>query len=88
MDMTIGIADAKARLSELVERAAAGTTITISRNGQPLVEMRAVRQIPVAETVARIRALRARIARRNAGKPPWPPKGVRLRRLAHEGHHR
>jgi prevent-host-death family protein len=32
---TINVAEAKARLSELVQRAAAGEEITIARNGEP-----------------------------------------------------
>jgi prevent-host-death family protein len=38
----INIADAKARLSELVERAAGGEDIVISRNGRPQVRLVAI----------------------------------------------
>lgn len=35
----INLADAKARLSELVDRAAAGERIVITRRGKPVLEM-------------------------------------------------
>jgi prevent-host-death family protein len=87
MNMTIGVAEAKAKLSELVDRVETGDTIVISRNGKPIVEMRPIRRVSPDEVVKRIRALRARIARRNADKPAWPGRKP-LRQLAHEGHRR
>ena len=39
MNETIGIADAKARLSELIDRVEAGETVIIARNGLPVAEM-------------------------------------------------
>lgn len=36
---TVNLADAKARLSELVERAAAGETVLITRRGKPVAEI-------------------------------------------------
>jgi prevent-host-death family protein len=87
MSMTIGVAEAKAKLSELVDRVETGDTIVISRNGEPIVEMRPIRRVSATEAVKRIRALRARIAKRNVGKPAWPG-AKRLRDLAHEGHRR
>jgi prevent-host-death family protein len=41
---TISLADAKARLSELVERAAAGETVCITRRGKPIAQITAVRR--------------------------------------------
>lgn len=38
-DHTVNIADAKAHLSELVERAAAGETVVLTRRGQPIARM-------------------------------------------------
>jgi prevent-host-death family protein len=35
----ISLADAKARLSELVERAAAGDSVTITRRGKPMARL-------------------------------------------------
>lgn len=44
-----GIADAKTKFSSLVERAAAGEEITITKHGKPLVKMvRATTHDPVA----------------------------------------
>jgi antitoxin (DNA-binding transcriptional repressor) of toxin-antitoxin stability system len=83
---TIGLAEAKAKLSELVDRVEAGATIVISRNGVPAVEMRPVTPVPVATTVARIRAMRARLAKRNKGKPPRPEPGAQPRNLGRRGH--
>lgn len=38
-DKTVSIADAKAHLSELTERAAAGETVVITRRGKPIARM-------------------------------------------------
>ncbi len=88
MKMTIGLAEAKAKLSEILDRVEAGDTVVISRNGSPVAEIRPHKGVAVADTIARIRALRRRIAKRNAGKPKWPPEGVSWRDIAHEGHRR
>lgn len=40
---TVNLADAKARLSELVERAAAGETVRITRRGKPVAQIMPVR---------------------------------------------
>jgi len=40
---TVSLAEAKARLSELVERAIAGDTVCITRRGKPVVQLSAVR---------------------------------------------
>lgn len=39
---TVNLADAKARLSELVERAAGGETVRITRRGKPVAQITAV----------------------------------------------
>jgi prevent-host-death family protein len=39
---TVNLADAKARLSELVERAAAGDTVCIVRRGKPVAQLTAI----------------------------------------------
>jgi prevent-host-death family protein len=36
---TVNLADAKARLSELVDRAAAGETVRITRRGKPIAQL-------------------------------------------------
>ncbi|HEY5048028.1 MAG TPA: type II toxin-antitoxin system prevent-host-death family antitoxin [Rhizomicrobium sp.] len=38
---TVNLAEAKARLSELVERAAAGDTVCIARRGKPVAQLMA-----------------------------------------------
>lgn len=88
MKMTIGLAEAKAKLSEILDRVESGETLVISRNGSPVAEIRPFKTPSVADSVARIRALRKRIAKRNAGKPAWPPEGKSWRDIAHEGHRR
>jgi prevent-host-death family protein len=45
----VNIADAKARLPELVERAASGEEIVIARNGQPRARL-----VPLAPSRARV----------------------------------
>ena len=40
--LQVSLADAKARLSELVERAAAGDQICITRRGKPIAQLTAV----------------------------------------------
>jgi prevent-host-death family protein len=86
--MTIGLAEAKARLSEMIDRVEAGETVVIARNDRPVAELRPLRRLSPEEAVAKIRAIRKRVAKRNASKAPWPPQGVRLRDLAHKGHRR
>lgn len=83
MNQTIGLAEAKARLSEIVDRVEGGETITILRNGNPVAEMRPARKLSPQEVVDRIRAIQKRIAKR-AGKP-HPTRG-RLRDAMHKGH--
>jgi len=80
--------EARARFSELVDRAVIGESLIILRNGEPVAELRPFKTPTVEETVARIRALRRRIAKRNAGKPGWPLNGKTWREMAHEGHER
>jgi prevent-host-death family protein len=86
METTIGVAEAKARLSEVIDRVEAGETIVIARNGEPIVELRSVRRRSPEETVQRIRAIAERVRKRNAGKNAWPADGRSLREIAHDGH--
>jgi prevent-host-death family protein len=46
---TLNVAEAKARLSELVQRAAGGEEIIIARNGQPLARL-----VPLAAQPVRV----------------------------------
>jgi len=82
MSENIELADAKARLSDVIDRVEAGETIVISRNGTPVAEVRPIRQLTPGEAVARIREIGRRVAKRNAGKPPWP-EGRTLRQEMH-----
>jgi prevent-host-death family protein len=57
---THSVADAKNHLSELVNRALQGEGVVITRRGQPVVELKAVRPVPQPITKADIEWLRAR----------------------------
>ena len=86
MNETIGLADAKARLSEVIDRVEAGETVIIARNGLPVAELRPVRRVSPEDAVKKIRAIAKRVSKRNLGKPAWPQGGRSLRDIAHEGH--
>jgi prevent-host-death family protein len=86
MNETIGLAEAKARLSELLDRVEAGETVIIARNGSPVAEMRPVRRVSPADAVKKIRAIAKRVSKRNAGKPPWPQLGSSIRDFANKEH--
>ncbi len=86
MSMTIGLAEAKARLSELIDRVESGETIIIARSGKPIAEVRPVRMPSPAETAEKVRAIAKRVAKRNKGKEPWPPEGQSIREIAHRRH--
>ena len=49
------VAEAKNRLSELIDRALAGEGVTITRHGQPVVELKPVRPAPRPLTQADVR---------------------------------
>ncbi|MGC2407361.1 MAG: type II toxin-antitoxin system prevent-host-death family antitoxin [Candidatus Cybelea sp.] len=88
MSMTIGLAEAKARLSEIIDRVEAGETIVIARNAEPVAELRPLRRPTTEEAISRIQAIGRRIAKRNARKRAWPGGGKSLRDIAHERHGR
>jgi len=83
---TIGLADAKARLSEVIARVEAGETVIIARNGLPVAELRPLRRVSPEDAVKKIRAIAKRVSKRNLGKAAWPKDGRSLRDVAHEGH--
>ena len=56
---TVTLADAKAHLSELVERAAAGEAVRITRRGKPLAQLTAIRTPRKPINVAELRAMTA-----------------------------
>lgn len=49
---TYSVADARNRLSELIDEALAGKPVTITRHGHPVVELRPVRPVPRLMTSA------------------------------------
>ena len=57
----INLAQAKARLSELVERAAAGEAVCITRRGKPLAQLSAVPSRRKRIDVAALRAMTDRM---------------------------
>ena len=58
---TVNLADAKARLSELVEEAAAGETICITRRGKPVAQLVAITRPRKPVDTAALRALTERM---------------------------
>jgi prevent-host-death family protein len=57
---TYSVADAKNNLSKLIDRALAGEGVTITRHGQPVVELRPVSPAPRKLTEADIELVRSR----------------------------
>jgi prevent-host-death family protein len=53
----VNLADAKAHLSKLVERAAAGDTVRITRRGKPVAQITAVKMPRKRINLAALRAL-------------------------------
>jgi prevent-host-death family protein len=78
---TVGAYEAKTRLSELLDRAAAGETITITKHGVPVARLTPF-ATPSAETVREAFAALARI-RASA----LPLEGETIRDLIEEGRH-
>jgi prevent-host-death family protein len=81
---TVGVLEAKTRLSELVAQAAAGESVTITRHGKPVamlvpvVQRGAERQKRIEAAVAGLQALRRR----------YPLRGLRVKDLVDEGRKR
>ena len=48
MSETYSTYEAKAKLSEILRKVESGRTITISRRGQPIAEIRPLRRVPAA----------------------------------------
>jgi prevent-host-death family protein len=63
---TVGIFEAKNRLSELIERAARGEEIVITRRGEQVARLMPAQ---VADAPGQARALAARIRKSRAGQP-------------------
>ena len=60
---TVNLAHAKAHLSELIEQAAAGETICITRRGKPVAQLSAATQSRRRIDLAALRALTSRMPR-------------------------
>jgi prevent-host-death family protein len=75
MNKTIGIAVAKARLFEIVDRVESGETIIIARNGAPVAQLRPLER-ESEEDAKRIRAIGQRAAKRNKAMQYWPLNGT------------
>ena len=54
---SVNLADAKARLSELVDRAAAGDTVRIMRRGKPVAQITAIKTRRKSIDLAALRAM-------------------------------
>ncbi|ODV05180.1 MAG: hypothetical protein ABT20_13795 [Rubrivivax sp. SCN 70-15] len=78
---TLGIFEAKNRLSELVERAARGEEIIITRRGEQVARL-VPPQAP--DALAQARALARRIRKSRAGQP-LGSGGASIRDLIEEG---
>ena len=75
MNKTIGIAVAKTRLFELIDRVEFGETIIIARNGVPVAQLRPLER-ELREDVKRSRTIGPRDPKRNRAKQYWPPNGT------------
>lgn len=62
---TVNLADAKARLSELVELAAAGERVIITKRGKPVLELSRPHVAPRRVELAELRAFSKRTARQS-----------------------
>lgn len=60
------VADARNHLSRLIDRANAGETVVITRNGTPVVALTPLRPVPAAEDPADL----AFLARHRVGRAP------------------
>lgn len=78
---TVGIFEAKNRLSELVERAGRGEEIVITRRGEHVARLMPPR---VPDTLAQARTLAARIRKSRTGQP-LGGDGVSIRDMIEEG---
>ena len=77
---TVGIFEAKNRLSELVERAAGGEEIVITRRGAEVARLMPPR---IADAMGQAHALATRIRRSRGGQPPG--NGTSIRDMIEEG---
>ena len=77
----IGVYDARAKFSELIERAAGGEEVVITRRGKPIVKLVAARL--GREALARRRA--AAVRRIERMREEFDIRGIDLRKLIESG---
>jgi prevent-host-death family protein len=75
MNKTIGIAVAKTRLFEIIDRVEFGETIIIARNGVPVAQLRPLER-ELLEDAKRSRAIGQRVPKRNRAQQYWPLNGT------------
>ncbi len=75
---TVNLADAKARLSELVELAAMGERVIITKRGKPVLELSRPQAVPRRVELGELRALTKRMPRQKQSA------GVMMRKLRDE----
>ncbi|MBL8288339.1 MAG: type II toxin-antitoxin system Phd/YefM family antitoxin [Rubrivivax sp.] len=68
---TVNIYDAKTRLSQLVDRAAAGEDVVVSRNGKPLVR---ITRLEAAKRRVRFGVLKGKLRVAADFDAPLPPE--------------
>ncbi len=68
---TVNIYDAKTRLSQLVDQAAAGVDVVVSRNGKPLVR---ITQLDVPRRRVRFGVLKGKVRVAADFDAPLPPE--------------
>jgi prevent-host-death family protein len=83
MNKTIGIAVAKARLFEIIDRVESGETIIIVRNGAPVAQLRPLERESL-EDAKRLRAIGQRVTKRNRAKQYWPFNGTSFPDIPHD----
>lgn len=71
----VSVADAKARLSELIDYVSAGETVVITRRGKPVLELRRPSTPRKRIDIAKLKALTDRMP----ASPPGPSTVERMR---------
>lgn len=71
--ITVNLANAKARLSELLDQVEAGEEVVITRRGRPVAHMRPAVAAKKPLPLKKLAAFRA-------GAPPWPKDSANLLR--------
>lgn len=79
---TYGVAEAKNKFTHLLERVENGESITITRHGKPVAELRGAPRTRPAMTLEERRALYDEFVRRRAAQPRLNLSAVELLRAA------